>query len=80
MVKSRGTLTINPAQSLTVEQFHHLLYQAGINRLRIEQQQDNLFVAINGADILIKNKRFDLKMVLAVLNNVLTYYAATGGS
>ncbi|MGK0411287.1 MAG: hypothetical protein ACJASB_003486 [Shewanella psychromarinicola] len=36
-------------------------------------------MAINGADILIKNKRFDLKTVLAVLNNLLTYYAATGG-
>jgi hypothetical protein len=77
MVKTRGTLTVNPAQSLTVEKLHHVLCSESINRLRIEQQQDNLFVAINGADIPIKNKRYDLKTVLAVLNDVLTYYAAT---
>jgi preprotein translocase subunit SecD len=56
MVKSRGTLAVKPAQSLTVEQLHHVLYSEGINRLRIEQQQDNLFVAINGVDFPIKNK------------------------
>jgi hypothetical protein len=50
-----------------------MCYINSINRLRIEQQQDNLFVAINGADIPIKNKRYDLKTVLAVLNDVLTY-------
>jgi preprotein translocase subunit SecD len=42
-------LSVKPNQSLTADQVHHALQQAGINAKRIEQQQGNLLVVLDDA-------------------------------
>ena len=50
-------LAVKPTQSLTVEQIHHVLQQAGINSKRIEQQQDNLLVVLDDPDMQTQAKK-----------------------